>query len=122
MGWFSGIFGANRAHATGDNLWIGADPEHLQPVDDPEGLGGYQLAIDKLIRETAPKRIYLRSGDPEDLSMVRKALEYLSYIGGEIAVAEQMPDDEVATIFGVELPLYRAAVANPDGNAGEYAG
>ncbi|EGQ60460.1 hypothetical protein GGI1_00575 [Acidithiobacillus sp. GGI-221] len=50
MGWFSGIFGANRAHATGDNLWIGADPEHLQPVDDPEGLGGYQLALDKSAR------------------------------------------------------------------------
>ena len=121
MGWFRGIFGTNRAQPAG-NLWIGADPEHLQPVDDPEGLGGYQLAIDKLIRETAPERLYLRSGDPVDLSMVRKALEYLSYIGGEVAVADQMPDDEVAAIFGVDVLTYRATVADPDGNAGEYAG
>ncbi|MHB0888067.1 hypothetical protein [Acidithiobacillus sp.] len=121
MGWFSGIFGTNRAQPAG-NLWIGADPEHLQPVDDPEGLGGYQLAIDKLIREEAPERIYVRSGDPGDLSMVRKALEYLSYIGGEVGVAEQIPEAEVAEIFGVDTESYRAAVADPNGDAGAHAG
>jgi hypothetical protein len=121
MGFLRAVLGA-RAQPKRCNLWIGPDPEHLIPVDDPKGLGGYELAIDKLIREQAPERIFVRSGDPEDLTMVRKALEYLSAIGGEVAVAEQLPDNLVAEIFGVEPEFYRAAIADPDGDAGAHGG
>ena len=115
------LFGTPQAQSA-CNLWIGSDPARLRPVDDPEGLGGYQLAIDQLLREEAPAVIYLRSDDPRDLSVVRKALEYLSRIGGEVAVAEQLPIDEVAAIFGVDPDDYRAAVADPDAAAVEYVG
>ena len=97
------------------NLWIGSSPTSMTPVDDPEGLGEYQLAIDRLLREESPSLIYLRSDDPEDLSVVRKALEYLAWTGGEIAVAEQIPDEEIAETFGVSVAHYRAAVKDPDG-------
>jgi hypothetical protein len=63
-------------------LWIGGHPERMQPVDDPQGLGGYQLAVEALIRDEAPDVIYLFSDDPGDLSVVRKALAYLSRTGG----------------------------------------
>ncbi len=97
------------------NLWIGSSPANMTAVDDPEGLGEYQLAIDRLLREESPSLIYLRSDDPEDLSVVRKALEYLAWTGGEIAVAEQIPEEEIAEMFGVSVAHYRAAVKDPDG-------
>ncbi|WP_414041269.1 hypothetical protein ACJU26_04100 [Acidithiobacillus sp. M4-SHS-6] len=103
------------------NLWIGAHPDRLRPVDDPEGLGGYQLAIEALIRDESPEVIYLRS-DTGDLSVVRKALEYLSRIGGQVGVADQLPDEEVAAIFGVDVRSYQSAVVNPQGDAAAYAG
>lgn len=121
MGMISNWFGGKRRRAEACNLWIGADPDDMDPVDDPEGLGAYELAIDRLIREKAPERIYLRS-DSEDLSVVRKALAYLSRIGGEVGVAEQLPDEDVAEIFGVEVAVYRAAVADPGGDAAAYGG
>lgn len=103
------------------NLRIGGHPEHLHPVDDPQGLGGYQLAIESLIRDESPEVIYLRS-DTENLSVVRKALEYLSRIGGQVGVADQLPDEEVAAIFGVDIRSYQSAVVNPQGDAAAYAG
>ncbi len=114
MGMLDKLLGTPQTQAA-CNLWIGSDPARLRPVDDPEGLGGYQLAIDQLLREDAPAVIYLRSDDPKDLSVVRKALEYLSRIGAEVAVAEQLPIDEVAALFGVSLEDYRAAIEDPDG-------
>lgn len=50
--------------------------------------------------------------------MVCTALMYLAEIGGEVGVAPQLPDKVVAEIFGVDVDLYRAAVADPDGHAG----
>ena len=114
MGMLDKLFGTPQTQPA-CNLWIGSDPAHLRPVDDPEGLGGYQLAIDQMLREEAPAVIHLRSDNPKDLSVVRKALEYLSRIGGEVAVAEQLPIDEVAALFGVSLEDYRAAIEDPDG-------
>lgn len=104
------------------HLWIGSLPDRLRPVDDPQGLGGYQLAIEELIRSEAPELIYLRSDDPGDLSVVRKSLEYLSRIGGQVGVAEQLPDEEVAATFGVDVRSYQSAVVNPLGDAAAYAG
>jgi hypothetical protein len=121
MGILGVLFGVER-RSSACNLWIGADPERLVPVDDPQGLGGYQLAIDKLIREQAPALVYLWSGAPDDLSVVRKALQYLSAGGGEVGVAEQLPIEEVAAIFGVDIAEYRAAVEDPDGDAGAHGG
>ncbi len=86
-------------------------------VDDPAGLGLYQLALEKLIREEAPDIIYLQSDDPNDLSVVRKALAYFGERGGEIVVASQLSDEEVAAALGVSVDLYTAAVADPDGSA-----
>ena len=114
MGMLDKLLGTPQTQAA-CNLWIGSDPAHLRPVDDPEGLGGYQLAIDQMLREEAPAVIHLRSDNPKDLSVVRKALEYLSRIGAEVAVAEQLPIDEVAAHFGVSLEDYRAAIEDPDG-------
>ena len=114
MGMLDKLFGTPQTQPA-CNLWIGSDPAHLRPVDDPEGLGGYQLAIDQMLREEAPAVIHLRSDNPKDLSVVRKALEYLSRIGAEVAVAEQLPIDEVAALFGVSLEDYRAAIEDPDG-------
>ena len=114
MGMLDKLFGTPQTQPA-CNLWIGSDPAHLRPVDDPEGLGGYQLAIDQMLREEAPAVIHLRSDNPKDLSVVRKALEYLSRIGAEVAVAEQLPIDEVAALFGVSLEDYRAAIKDPDG-------
>ncbi|EGQ60895.1 hypothetical protein GGI1_03281, partial [Acidithiobacillus sp. GGI-221] len=68
----------------------------------PRGLGGYQLAIEALIRDESPEVIYLLS-ETGDLSVVRKSLEYLSRIGGQVGVADQLPDEEVAAIFGVDV-------------------
>lgn len=123
-----GIFGSHPAKglqpAKGKvpcNLWIGGHPDRLRPVDDPRGAGGYQLAIDALIRDEAPDVIYLRS-ETEDLSVVRRGLEYLSRIGGQVGVTDQLPDTEVAAIFGVDVRSYQSAVVNPQGNAGVYAG
>ncbi|MBU2822948.1 hypothetical protein HF283_02300 [Acidithiobacillus ferrooxidans] len=101
------------------NLRIGGHPDHLCPVDDPQGLGAYQLAIEALIRDESPEVIYLRS-DTEDMSVVRKALGYLSRIGGQVGVADQLPDDEVAAIFGVDVCSYQSAVVNPQGDAAAY--
>jgi hypothetical protein len=92
------------------NLRIGATPDCTTRVDDPQGLGGYKLAIDRLLREEKPDIIYLRSDNPADLSVVRKVLEYLSIMGTEIGVADQLPDTEVAAIFGVTVEDYLAAV------------
>jgi len=101
------------------NLRIGGHPEHLYPVDDPRGLGGYQLAIEALIRDESPEVIYLRS-ETDDLSVVRKGLAYLSRIGGQVGVADQLPDEEVAALFGVDVRSYRSAVVNPQGDAAAY--
>ncbi|MBU2752447.1 hypothetical protein HER14_16320 [Acidithiobacillus thiooxidans] len=101
------------------NLWIGGHPDHLRPVDDPQGVGGYQLAIEALIRDESPEVIYLHS-ETGDLSVVRKSLEYLSRIGGQVGVADQLPDEEVAAIFGVDVRSYQSAVVNPQGNAAAY--
>jgi len=97
------------------NLWVGSSPTRMIPVDDPEGLGGYKLALDQLIREETPELIFLRS-DTDDLSVVRKALQYLSLMG-EIGVAEQLPDAEVAAIFGVDEQTYQGVVIAPNASA-----
>ncbi|AEK57925.1 conserved hypothetical protein [Acidithiobacillus caldus SM-1] len=120
MGFFGNHFGRKKAQSA-CNLRIGASPDRLVAVDDPDGQGAYQLAIDRLLREEAPAVVFLRSDDPSDLSVVRRALEYLSSLGGEVAVADQMPESEVASIFGVTVEQYRLAVANPDGDVGGYA-
>ena len=122
MGIF-GCFGRKQAPQAPSvcNLRIGASPDRLVAVDDPNGRGEYQLAIDRLLREEEPAVVYLRSDNPDDLSVVRRALEYLSSLGGEVAVADQMPESEVASIFGVTPDQYRLAVANPDGDVGGYA-
>ena len=120
MGMFDRFFSNNAKPAC--NLFIGASPDHLIPVDDPTGLGGYTLAIDKLIREEAPDVVYCHSGDPADLSMVHKALEYLSMMGSEIGVAEQLPDEEVAAIFGVDVRTYQGTVIDPQGDAAAFHG
>ena len=101
------------------NLWIGGHPDHLRPVDDSQGLGGYQLAIEALIRDESPEVIYLLS-ETGDLSVVRKSLEYLSRIGRQVGVADQLPDEEVAAIFGVDVRSYQSAVVNPQGDAAAY--
>ncbi len=103
-------------------LWIGGHPEQMRMVDDPRGLGAYQLALEALIREESPDVIYLFSDDPEDLSVVRKALAYLSRMGGQVAVAWQIPDVEVAEMFGVTEREYQSAVVNPQGDAATLSG
>lgn len=120
MGFFSNHFGQKKQHPV-CNLRIGGGPDCSVAVDDRHGQGAYQLAIDRLLREEAPAVVFLRSDDPNDLSVVRRALEYLSSLGGEVAVADQMPESEVASIFGVTVEQYRLAVANPDGDVGGYA-
>jgi hypothetical protein len=119
MGIF-GCFGHKNAQSV-CTLRIGASPDRMVAVDDPDGQGAYQLAIDRLLREEAPALVHLHSDDPSDLSVVRRALEYLSSLGGEVAVAEQIPETEVAAIFGVTVEQYRLAVANPDGDVGAFA-
>ncbi len=123
FGFFKVLTGSGSASRDQEpcNLLIGSHPEHLYPVDDPQGLGGYQLAIEALIRDESPEVIYLRS-DTGNLSVVRKALEYLSRIGGQVGVADQLPDKEVAAIFGVDIRSYQSAVVNPQGDAAAYAG
>lgn len=122
FGFFKSLTGGQASNDVAPcNLWIGGNPYGLRPVDDPQGLGGYQLAIEALIRDEFPEVIYLRS-ETEDLSVVRKALEYLSRIGGQVGVAEQLPDAEVAAIFGVDVRSYQSAVVNPQGDAAAYAG
>ncbi|QQD71609.1 hypothetical protein [Acidithiobacillus ferrivorans] len=123
FGFFKALTGSGSASREQEpcNLRIGGHPEHLHPVDDPQGLGGYQLAIEALIRDESPEVIYLRS-DTKNLSVVRKALEYLSRIGGQVGVADQLPDEEVAAIFGVDIRSYQSAVVNPQGDAAAYAG
>lgn len=101
------------------NLLIGGHPDHLRTVDDPQGLGGYQLAIEALIRDESPEIIYFHS-ETGDLSVVRKSLEYLSRIGGQVGVADQLPDEEVAAIFGVDVRSYQSAVVDPQGDAAAY--
>nr|MBU2747844.1 hypothetical protein [Acidithiobacillus montserratensis] len=103
-------------------LWLGGHPEQMQPVDDPKGLGAYQLAVEALIRDESPDVVYLYSDDQADLSVVRKALVYLSRIGGQVAVAWQLPDAEVAEIFGVTEREYQGAVINPNGPIGMCSG
>ncbi|MBU2754979.1 hypothetical protein HFU84_06975 [Acidithiobacillus sp. CV18-2] len=119
MGILSRLF-SNGSTRPACNLFIGTSPARMIPVDDPTGLGGYSLAIDKLIREEAPDVVYCHSGDPADLSMVRKSLEYLAMIGSEVGVAEQLPDEEVAAIFGVDVRTYQGTVIDPQGNAASY--
>ncbi|MBU2821267.1 hypothetical protein HF288_08025 [Acidithiobacillus caldus] len=103
------------------NLRIGVTPECPVAVNDPGGDGGFQLAIDKFLREENPDLIFLRS-DTEDLSVVRKALAYLSRRGQEVVVAEQLPDEEVAAAMGVSVREYQSAVINPNGDAAALAG
>ncbi len=98
------------------NLRIGPSLDALIPVDDPQGLGGYQLAIEKLLREQSPELIYLLSDDPADLSVVRKGLAYIGSCFGEIAICPQLPDEEVAAALGLEVTMYRAMVLDPDGD------
>ncbi|MGC9215844.1 hypothetical protein [Acidithiobacillus sp.] len=123
FGFFKALTGSGTASGRRDgcNLWIGGHPDHLRPVDDAAGTGRYQLALEALIRDEAPEVIYLRS-DTEDLSVVRKALQYLSRIGGQVGVADQLPDEEVAAIFGVDVRSYQAAVIDPQGDAAAYGG
>ncbi|MGE0047750.1 MAG: hypothetical protein AB7T01_02280 [Acidithiobacillus sp.] len=103
------------------SLRIGATPDCPVAVDDPRGDGGYQLALERFLREENPDLIFLRS-DTEDLSIVRKALEYLSRRGQLIGVAEQLPDAKVAAIFGLETRQYQSAVINPNGDAAALTG
>lgn len=103
------------------NLRIGSTPECPVAVNDPHGDGGFQLAIDKFLREENPDLIFLRS-DTEDLSVVRKALAYLSRRGQEVVVAEQLPDEEVAAAMGVSVREYQSAVINPNGDAAALVG
>ncbi|MBU2855762.1 hypothetical protein HF289_02405 [Acidithiobacillus ferrooxidans] len=121
FGFFKALTGSGSTSREQEpcNLWIGGHPNHLHPVDDPQGLGAYQLAIEALIRDESPEVIYLRS-DTEDLSVVCKALEYLSRIGGQVGVADQLPDEEVAAIFGVDVRSYQSAVVNPQGDAAAF--
>ena len=101
-------------------LRIGPSMDALIPVDDPEGTGAYQLAIDDLIREQAPERIYLVSDTPADLSLVRKAIRYLAELGGEVPVAPQLSDADVAGILEVEVDFYRACRDDPEGDSGSF--
>ena len=128
FGFFKALTGnsASKGRAPGkrralSNLLVGGHPEHLYPVDDPQGVGGYQLAIEALIRDESPEVIYLRS-ETDDLSVVRKGLAYLSRIGGQVGVADQLPDEEVAALFGVDVRSYQSAVVNPQGDAAAYGG
>ncbi len=128
-GFFKGLMQKRQERAATDmrgggpcKLWIGGHPEQMRMVDDPRGLGAYQLAVEALIREESPDVIYLFSDDPEDLSVVRKALTYLSRVGGQVAVAWQIPDAEVAETFGVTEREYQSAVVNPQGDAAAFAG
>lgn len=105
---------------TSYTLRIGSTPECPIAVDDRNGDGGYQLALEKFLREENPDLIFLRS-DTEDLSVVRKALEYLSRRGQLVGVAEQLPDEEVAAIFGVGVRQYQSTVINPNGDAAAFA-
>lgn len=95
-------------------LRIGASMDDLTPADGP----GWKTYLDELLRK-GPDLIFCHSDNPDDLSMVRKALMYLSEMGGEVGVAPQMDDAEVAAIFGVDVDLYKAAVVDPDGHAGD---
>jgi len=97
------------------NLRIGPSLDALIPVDDPQGLGGYQLAIEKLLREQDPERIYLLSDDPADLSVVRKSLAYLAGCYGELAICPQLPDSEVAAAYGLTTEEYAAIQDDPMG-------
>jgi len=97
------------------NLRIGPALDALIPVNDPQGLGGYQLAIEKLLREQDPERIYLLSDDPADLSVVRKALAYLAGCYGELAVCPQLPDSEVAAAYELTIEEYAAIRDDPMG-------
>ncbi|UTV80116.1 hypothetical protein MQE22_08780 [Acidithiobacillus sp. YTS05] len=106
-------FGAGKSKAA-CKLWISGDGQHWEAVNDPEGLGGYRLALDRLIREQSPALVHVYSDDPEDFSMLRKALSYLSEFGGEVGVATQLPEEEVAAIFGVDIASYREALQDPD--------
>ena len=101
-------------------LRIGPSMDDLAPVDDPQGLGAYQLAVDALIREQAPERIFCVSDNPADLSLVRKAVQYLAELGGEVPVAPQLSDEQVAEILGVDVDFYRECREDPDGPAGGF--
>lgn len=103
------------------NLRIGSTPECPVAVNDPHGDGGFQLALDRFLREEASDLIFLCS-DTEDLSVVRKALAYLSRRGQEVVVAEQLPDEEVAAAMGVSVREYQSAVINPNGDAAALVG
>ncbi len=98
------------------NLRIGPSLDALAPVNDQQGLGGYQLAIEKLLREQAPDRVYLLSDDTNDLSVVRKGLAYLGACFGEIAVCPQLPEAEVAAALGLDVRMYRATLEAPNGD------
>ena len=123
FGFFKGLTGGchGQKKTSPSSLLIGPHPDHLRPVDDAQGTGTYQLAIEALIRDEAPEVIYLRS-ETGDLSVVRKSLEYLSRSGGQVGIADQLPDEEVATIFGVDVRSYQSAVVNPMGDAAAYVG
>jgi len=97
------------------NLRVGPSLDTLIPVNDPQGLGGYQLAIEKLLREQDPERIYLVSDNPADLSVVRKSLAYLTRCYGELAVCPQLPDAEVAAAYELTTEEYAAIRDDPMG-------
>lgn len=97
------------------NFRVGATPECPFVVQET-GAGEYLLVLARFLRDVNPDLIFLRS-DTQDLSVVRKALGYLSRQGQLIGVAEQLPDEEVAAIFGVSVREYQNAVINPNGDA-----
>ena len=101
------------------NFRVGATPNCSVAVQDT-GAGEYLLVLARFVRDVNPDLIFLRS-DTDDLSVVRKALEYLSLRGQLIGVAEQLPDEEVAAIFGVTTRQYQSAVINPNGDAAAFS-
>ncbi|XTI71806.1 hypothetical protein ACQAYK_08915 [Acidithiobacillus sp. AC3] len=101
------------------NFRVGATPDCPIAIQDT-GAGEYLLVLARFVRDVNPDLIFLRS-DTEDLSVVRKSLEYLSRRGQLVGVAEQLPDEEVAAIFGVGVRQYQSTVINPNGDAAAFA-
>lgn len=98
------------------DLYIGADMSDMRIVENPDS---YSLAIDALIREKSPEKIFCMSTSG-NLAYVKKVLRYLAELGGEVGVAPQLPEEEVAAIFGVDVATYRAVLDDPEGDAGTF--
>ncbi len=107
---------ARPATSERHDLYIGPDPTDMTPV---EPLSALRNRIDALIAEQSPERIYCMT-TTGNLDAVREALQYLAELGGEVGAAPQLPDEEVAEIFGVDVDTYRAARDDPDGDAGTF--